>query len=128
MSKTYEAFQNGWLRLPGQEIRFAGIPWSKHAKFEGVALKHLVTAKETDGQFSYHLVRVAPGKAIGAHTHPAQLETHEVIGGTGRCINNGSVLPYEPGVVSIFPMGLEHSVQADEEGLLLFAKFMPALC
>ncbi|WP_347223788.1 hypothetical protein [Bacteroides congonensis] len=26
--------------------------------FEGVELKHIITAKDTDGKFSYHLVRI----------------------------------------------------------------------
>lgn len=89
--------------------------------------KHIVTAKETDGQFSYHLVRIAPGKAIGNHIHQTQLETHEVIAGTGICVNNGAELSYEPGVITILPMGLPHEVKAGPDGLCLFAKFIPAL-
>jgi quercetin dioxygenase-like cupin family protein len=73
-------------------------------------------------------VRIAPGKEIGTHTHPAQWETHELIKGTGICVDNGVRLAYAPGTISIFPAGLAHSVHADEEGLLLFAKFIPALC
>ena len=86
-----------------------------------------MTAQETEGQFSYHLVRIAPGKAIGNHIHQTQLETHEIIAGTGICINNGVELAYEPGVISILPMGLPHEVKAGADGLYLFAKFIPAL-
>lgn len=124
----FERFDTkGQLRLPGASVSFDGIPWSKHPAFEGVELKHIVTAKETGGQFSYHLVRIAPGKAIGGHIHQTQLETHEVIAGTGTCVNNGAELAYAPGVISILPMGLPHEVRAGAEGLCLFAKFIPAL-
>ena len=114
--------------MPDAEISFAAIPWSKHPAFEGVELKHIITSERTDGQFSYHLVRIAPNKKIGNHIHEKQLETHEVISGTGVCVNDGVELPYETGVISIFPIGVPHEVIAGDDGLCLFAKFMPALC
>ena len=124
---TFELFNNGKLVLPEKETGFAGIEWSKHPTFKGVELKHIITAKDTDGKFSYHLVRIAPGKTIGNHIHQTQLETHEIIAGTGICINNGAELVYEPGVISILPMGFPHEVKAGADGLYLFAKFIPAL-
>lgn len=124
----FEQFNTaGQLRLPGMAVSFREIPWNKHPTFDGVELKHIVTAKETEGRFSYHLVRIAPGKAIGNHVHQTQLETHEVIAGTGICVNNGAKLVYEPGVISILSMGLPHEVQAGSDGLYLFAMFLPAL-
>ncbi len=56
-NNLFESFNNGSLRLPAKTIQFADIAWSKHPSFEGVELKHIVTAEDTDGQFSYHLVR-----------------------------------------------------------------------
>lgn len=124
----FEQFNNaGKLILPNVEISFADIPWSEHPTFEGVELKHIVTSKQTGGQFSYHLVRIAPNKKIGNHVHKTQLETHEVISGNGVCINEGAEIKYEPGVISILPMGIPHEVTAGNEGLFIFAKFMPAL-
>lgn len=124
----FETFsEEGQLRLPDTEIAFREIPWNQHPAFDGVELKHIVTARETGGQFSCHLVRIAPGKAIGDHIHAAQLETHEVIAGSGTCVNDGAELPYAPGVISILPMGLPHEVTAGPDGLYLFAKFIPAL-
>ena len=125
---TFELFNNGKLVLPEKEAGFAEIEWSKHPTFEGVELKHIITSERTDGQFSYHLVRIAPNKKIGNHIHEKQLETHEVISGTGVCVNDGVELPYETGVISIFPIGVPHEVIAGDDGLYLFAKFMPALC
>ena len=125
---VFEAFNIGNLSIPGKIIKFDQIEWSKHPTFEGVELKHIITGKQTEGQFSYHLVRIAPGKAIKNHIHETQLETHEVIAGTGVCINDGIELKYEVGVISIIPAKIPHEVLAGDDGLYLFAKFMPALC
>ena len=125
----FEKFnEGGKLLLKDATVTFDAIPWSKHPAFEGVELKHIITSERTDGQFSYHLVRIAPNKKIGSHIHEKQLETHEVISGTGVCVNDGVELPYETGVISIFPIGVPHEVIAGDDGLYLFAKFMIALC
>lgn len=126
--KLFERFDKaGKLILPGTEISFADIPWSKHPAFEGVELKHIVTSGQTGGQFSYHLVRIAPNKKIGSHVHKTQLETHEVISGSGICINEGTEIKYEPGVISVLSVNIPHEVTAGSEGLYIFAKFIPAL-
>ena len=124
----FETFDNGSLRLPASSTEFAALPWAKHPVFDGVELKHIVTAKDTAGQFSYHLVRIAPNKKIENHIHKTQLETHEVIAGSGVCINDGAAISYDTGVISILPTGVPHEVTAGEDGLFLFAKFIPALC
>lgn len=124
----FEKFNEGKLLLPNKEVLFEEIVWSNHPTFEGVELKHILTSKDTNGEFSFHLVRIAPNKRIGMHIHETQLETHEVICGTGICINNGVKLNYTPGIISIFSASIEHEVQAGDEGLYLFAKFFPALC
>ena len=115
-------------RLAGRGREFASLPWNGHPVFAGVALKHLVTAAESGGLFSYHLVRIDPGCAIGDHLHDPQLETHEVLAGVGECDIGGVGVAYEPGVVAIMPPRVRHEVRAGEDGLLLFAKFMPPLC
>lgn len=125
-NNLWKNFDNGSLRLSDATTEFADIPWAKHPAFDGVELKHIVSAKDTDGQFSYHLVRIAPGKSIQNHIHETQLETHEVIAGSGVCINDGTAIPYAPGVISIMPAGVPHEVNAGEDGLFLFAKFIPA--
>ena len=110
------------------EQQAADAPWNDHNCFPGVSLKHLITACHTDGQFSCHLVRIAPGKAIGLHTHPASLELHEVVAGSGHCALPGQTRAYTPGVVSLVPLAVPHEVVAGEDGLYLLAKFIPALC
>ena len=127
-NNVFESFNEGTMKLPDKDVNFIDIPWSKHPTFEGVELKHIVTSKDTNGQFSYHLVRIAPNKSIKNHIHENQLETHEVIAGQGICINAGVKLSYEPGVISIMPAKVPHEVNAGKDGLYLFAKFIPALC
>lgn len=124
---TFQSFDNGKLVIPQLTKDFSTIPWSKHPTFKGVELKHLVTASETNGQYSYHLVRIAPDCSIKEHIHKTQLETHEVVAGEGICVNNGATITYKPGILSIMPAGISHEVTAGSEGLFLFAKFMPAL-
>lgn len=123
----FDAFdQEGRLHLPSGPLSFQDIPWSKHPSFQGVELKHIVTSAHTGGQFSCHLVRVAPGCSIGVHTHQEQLEIHEVVAGSGTCASGGADLDYRPGTVAILPKGAPHRVDAGPEGLYLFAKFLPA--
>lgn len=124
----FEEFnENGQLCLPERTISFGDIPWCAHTAFQGVELKHIVTSESTGGAFSYHLVRIAPNKTIGSHIHEKQLETHEIIAGSGFCMSEDAKLTYKPGVIAILPSGLPHEVTAGDEGLYLFAKFMPAL-
>lgn len=127
-NEVFEAFNKGRLSIVDGDVAFDQIHWSKHPTFEGVELKHIVTGKDTNGQFSFHLVRIAPGKEICNHIHETQLETHEVISGSGVCINDGKKIEYEAGVISIMTAKIPHEVKAGTEGLYLFAKFMPALC
>ena len=127
-SVTFEKFDKGVLVVPNYKKEFEAIPWTKHPIFEGVELKHIVTSKDTQGQFSYHIISIAPNKSIKNHIHEKQLETHEVIGGTGVCINDGVSIPYKEGTISIMPAGIAHEVNAGDDGLYMFAKFIPALC
>lgn len=124
----FERFDTeGRLAWPEGAAELREIPWKRHPAFAGVELKPLVTAEQTGGQCSFHLVRVAPGSRIGMHTHPEQMETHEVIAGNGFCVSQGVKREYFPGVISILPKGQPHEVAAGTEGLYLFAKFIPAL-
>ena len=123
---VFEAFNIGNLSIPGKIIKFDQIEWSKHPTFEGVELKHIITGKQTEGQFSYHLVRIAPGKAIKNHIHETQLETHEVIAGTGVCINDGTELKYEVGVWNCFlyssKFSYHHQLSKDEVRKNIFVR------
>ena len=128
MKTLFENFDSGRFASPYGEKDFSELKWNDHPTFEGVALKHLLTSEDPEGKFSYHLVRIAAGKSIGRHIHAEQTETHEVISGSGVCINEGTEIPYSSGTVTILKKGTPHSVTAGEEGLYIFAKFMPPLC
>jgi quercetin dioxygenase-like cupin family protein len=123
----FAAFEQGELALPGRRVAFLEREWQQHTRFAGVALKHLLAGSDTGGAFSYHLVRIEPGCAIGKHVHATQHETHEVIAGGGACRNKDEDITYRAGVVSLIEPGASHSVTAGGEGLLLFAKFIPPL-
>ena len=124
--KLFNTFEKeGELLLPYKN--FSDIPFTPHPSFPGVELKHLITGSETQGKFSYHLVRIAPHHSIGKHLHETQLETHEVISGSGTCLYKGNSYHYHSGVIAIFPERMPHEIRADNEGLFLFAKFIPAL-
>lgn len=59
----FEKFnEGGKLLLKDATITFDAIPWSKHPASPGVELKHIITSERTDGQFSYHLVRIGIGR------------------------------------------------------------------
>jgi quercetin dioxygenase-like cupin family protein len=107
--------------------RAGALPWNPHQKFAGVALKHLVTGKDTGGRLSLHHVRVDPGCAIDDHAHAGQVEIHDVVAGEGICSVAGKEIRYVPGVMGIMPADTMHRVVAGEEGLLLLATFSPPL-
>ena len=108
----FDMFNQGRLCLPDSEVDFSAIGWSKHPVFDGVELKHIVTSDKTNGKFSFHLVRIAANKKIGLHVHEKQAETHEVISGSGICINNGTEILYKCGTVSLFNENTPHEVLA----------------
>ena len=121
----FDMFSNG--KLTGSEKSFKDILWYSHPRFEGVDMKDILTSVETEGKFSFHLVKIAPEKKIGLHIHENQLETHEVIFGEGLCKTEDKEYTYESGRIAIFPAKTKHEITAGSEGLYIFAKFIPAL-
>lgn len=105
----------------------AGLAWKDHPAFAGVRLRHLVTAADTDGALSCHIVRLDPGASLASHVHDGQWELHEVVSGTGAAGLGDRSLDYVPGVSVVIPRGVAHGVTAGEAGLCLLAKFFPAL-
>jgi len=122
-----QAFQAGQVFSAAQEANVKDLPWHEHPKFQGVALKHLITAKDSDGQFSSHLVRVNRGCEIGTHIHEGKWELHEVLGGRGKCRIAQKEVDYRAGVTAVIPADIPHVVAATESDLYILAKFVPAL-
>jgi quercetin dioxygenase-like cupin family protein len=127
MDTVFAAFDTGTVAGPDFDTVSDSLDWHPHPAFTGVALKHLVTGKDTDNRFSVHLVRLEPGAEIGHHVHKTNWELHEVVAGSGCCRLLGRVKDYRCGVVAVMPEGAGHSVHAGPDGLCLFAKFVPAL-
>ncbi|MFA8435624.1 MAG: cupin domain-containing protein [Marinifilaceae bacterium] len=120
-------FNNGVLYLNGGKISTSDLQWNSHPAYHGVALKHLIEGATTNNEFSCHLVKIEPNCEIELHNHAGKTELHEVIQGSGICTLESNELEYEPGNVGILPADKNHSVKAGEQGLLLLAKFFPAL-
>jgi mannose-6-phosphate isomerase-like protein (cupin superfamily) len=124
---VFTCLADGSIFLEDAELSAENIPWSPHPAFSGVSLKHLVSGRATDGRLSCHLVRVEPGKVLETHVHDQQWELHEVMGGSGNAMLDERSVPYAPGTMAVIPRGVKHRVQAGKDGLLLCAKFFPAL-
>lgn len=118
---------NGSITYPDRDDLAGRIEWSEHPKFKGVYLKHLIRGADTDGKLSCHLVRIDPGSILEEHVHENQWELHEVIEGEGSFILGTKETAYHPGRIVIIPKEMKHKVIAGKSGLVLLAKFFPAL-
>ena len=120
----FQQFENGTLVNGGQKNDVSLCAWNKHKDFAGVSLKNVVTAEQTAGLFTCHLVRIEPNCKIGLHTHPSSIELHEVVTGDGVCMIGQEEVPYAPGTMAVIACNAPHEVRAGVEGLCLFAKFI----
>ncbi len=127
MSNDYKGYVPERIVCSGCATVVEEKPWNPHPNFKGVALRHLMTSKETGGMFSAHVVRVDPGCCLESHVHEGQWELHEVVRGSATAQVDGVALDYFPGMSSVIPKGVRHDVTAGNEGVLLLAKFIPAL-
>lgn len=121
------ALDAGAVTAGGKTCRAGELEWKAHPVYPGVALKHLLTGADTGGDYSLHLVRVDPGRAIEEHVHPDRRELHVVASGDGDCRAGDLRLAYAPGCCADIPAGQVHRVQAGPAGLVLLATFVPAL-
>lgn len=124
---TQEIPGHDLVALIAEDRNAEHLAWNPHAKFAGVAMKHLVTSKDTGGTLSVHHVRIDPGCAIGDHTHAGQVEIHDVIAGEGSCTVGTKEIRYVPGTIGVMPADTVHRVVAGKNGLLLLATFSPGL-
>lgn len=112
-------FSEGRVILNSKEETVNQLSWNDHPTFVGVALKHLITGKDTDNKFSCHMVRVNAGCEIGNHIHVGKWELHEVIKGKGQCIIGNQQVNYVIGTIATIPADIPHTVQADEDLYML---------
>ena len=120
--------ENGIIYINGTELKKAsGIEWVNHPKFAGVTMKHLFTGKECNDVLSAMLVKIEPRHEIGNHIHEGKAELHKVISGSGIAKAGNMSIEYKPGVISLIPADIPHSVRAGDEELILLAEFSPPL-
>lgn len=120
-------FENGSIFSLQGTAPSSAVEFTPHAKFKGVALKHLVRGEQTGGLLSCHLVKVDPFCSLETHCHPDNLEIHQVIGGTGEGALGEALTNYVPGTVSVIPRNIPHRATAGAEPLYILAVFSPAL-
>lgn len=120
-------FTNGELYINGECIDIENLTWNNHPAYKGVCLKHIIKGESTNNQLSCHIVRINPGSELELHCHPGKTELHEVINGSGTCSIEKSTITYKKGTMGFIPADRNHSVKAGDEGLILLAKFFPAL-
>ncbi len=118
---------NGTIHFPNHETNISSVEWVKHPQFKGVHLKHMIKGSDTNGLFSSHLVKVDPGCALETHCHDEQMELHEVLEGQGILCLAEETVDYHTGKFAVTPKGIGHRVEAGKNGLVLLAKFFPAL-
>jgi quercetin dioxygenase-like cupin family protein len=120
-------FENGNTHLLTSTVSNTEKQWNPHPKFHGVYLKHIITGEQTGNRVSSHIVKIEPGCILDEHIHAGKIELHEVIEGAGICNLNGTELNYFPGDCAVIPEDVKHKVVAGKNGLILYAKFIPAL-
>jgi quercetin dioxygenase-like cupin family protein len=120
-------FEKGNTHLLAASISNVEKQWNPHPKFKGVYLKHIITGGQTDNRFSSHIVKIDPNCILDEHIHDGKTELHEVIEGKAICYLNGTRVIYSPGDCTVIPDNIKHKVEAGENGLILYAKFVPAL-
>jgi len=126
-STMAEIFEQASVFLPHLEIEAGAKPWYSHPASKGVFLKDLVTAKETGGKFSYHLVRVWKDCEVSDHDHETQWEWNLIISGKGTFVIGDKEVILSPGQAFATPPKNHHTVCAGHEDLSLLALFIPAL-
>lgn len=119
--------EKGKTHMIGNSVTHLDKKWNPHPTFRGVFLKHIITGAQTDNRFSSHIVRIDPECALEEHIHDGKTELHEVMEGFGICLLNGREVTYYPGDCAVIPCNIRHEVVAGKNGLILHAKFMPAL-
>ena len=101
--------------------------WTPHPSFEGVYMRNILGGKDTGGRISCHIVRLEPNAELKAHVHEGKSEIHEIISGTGLMMIDNKDFSYSPGSVCYIPDNTIHSVKAGDNGLIILAKFSPAI-
>jgi len=123
--RMHTDIENGSVILPHALIHASAIPWVPHSRLAGVFLKDLVSSGETHGSFSYHLVRVERQATVPDHLHADQWEWNMILEGSGVFLMGEDEIPVKPGQSYGIPPGVNHTITAGDETLILCAFFFP---
>ena len=64
--EIFEKFDKGQLALPERVVDFNSLKWNEHPTFEGVALKHIVTANRPAKIFLVIFIKKPPNQEYSA--------------------------------------------------------------
>lgn len=103
------------------------IPWYSPPGWKGVFLKDLIGDTQTNGKFSYPLVRVQENCEVPLHCHDSQYEWNVILGGNGIFTLDNRDFPITKGQTFVTPLGVSHIVQAGNRDLVFLAMFVPSL-
>lgn len=129
MDKKYmaDSFETNMLSFFDRKTQISELNWNKHAKFDGVYIKHLIKGSDTNGTLSCHIVKIEANCTIDEHIHGGKIEVHEVIEGSGTCFLANKLITYSIGSVALMPADVIHKITAGNDGMYILAKFSPAL-
>jgi len=122
-----EKVLSGNIYFADKQVVINNLIWNPHPTYKGVYLKHLIAGDDTENQLSYHIVKVDPNCVLETHLHDGKIEIHEVVAGGGTMFLDKKEINYTVGQICVIPANMQHSVIAGKDGLILFAKFTPAL-
>ena len=122
-----EKVLSGNIYFIDKQAKINTLTWNPHPTYKGVYLKHLIIGENTGNQLSCHIVKVEPNCILDTHQHDGKIEIHEVIDGSGQMFLDKQEIGYTVGQICVIPANTPHKVIAGKDGLILFAKFTPAL-
>jgi len=122
-----ENILSGNVYFIDKQASIKDLKWNPHPTYKGVYLKHLILGEETGNQVSCHIVKVEPNCILDTHQHDGKIEIHEVIDGNGIMFLDKKEIDYTIGQICVIHANTPHKVIAGKDGLILFAKFTPAL-
>jgi len=120
-------FEEGSIIFPDCTGEVDSKPWYSPPGWDGVFLKDLITDKETDGKFSYHIVRIQEHCEVPDHDHNTQWEWNLILNGNGSFQLDKKNVFVKTGQTFATPPGIHHTVKAGNRELILLAMFVPAL-
>ncbi|HKZ70518.1 MAG TPA: cupin domain-containing protein [Anaerolineales bacterium] len=101
--------------------------WQEHPRFPGILMKSLLTTAD-NALANVNLVQVPPGREVGRHIHPTQIETVYLITGRSVLTVGDMEAPLKSGHIVAIPIGTEYALRnVGPEPVELLAFFTPPI-